>query len=164
VNQSLSNYTWCQKHPTPDTFDPAFRLTPRRSVYHDEILAQKAGVKSRALELVDEFVWFSVATMFSVLAIVLHAFTQSVRRVPSMYDQYMRRTIHEGMASEFDFDVVDSKTSTIVLLFSAAIIALLHIFVRDKQLENLLSLIIFLWYPTVRSIRVTALFLVLLTV
>jgi hypothetical protein len=81
-----------------------------------------------------------------------------------MYDQYMRRAIHEGMASEFDFDVVDSKTSTIVLLFSAAIIALLHIFVRDKQLENLLSLIIFLWYPTVRSIRVTALFLVLLTV
>jgi hypothetical protein len=164
VNQSLSNYTWCQKHPTPDTFDPAFRLTPRRSVYHDEILAQNTGVKSRILELVDEFLWFSVATMFSVLAIVLHAFTQAVRRVPSMYDQYMHRPIHGGTASECDFDVVASKTSTIVLLFSAAIIALLHLFVRDKYLENLLSLITFLWYPTVRSIRMTALFSMLLTV
>jgi len=29
----MSNYTWCQQHQTPDTFDSAFKANQRRNLY-----------------------------------------------------------------------------------------------------------------------------------
>jgi hypothetical protein len=70
----VSNYTWCQQHQTPDTFDSAFKANQRRNLHqplplvkrNDQALMDcsnygfgKAWAKLMAMSLATAFVTYS---------------------------------------------------------------------------------------------------------
>jgi hypothetical protein len=102
---------------------------------------------------IDECTWFLVTFSLSILGVCLDAFAQLAKIAPLRWHLYFARTLNLQIASDLDAHIKPSRSATLIARVLAMLVAVIHVFIGNKRLEALLSLILFLWYPAVCFIQ-----------
>ncbi|PMD51683.1 uncharacterized protein K444DRAFT_620769 [Hyaloscypha bicolor E] len=129
----VSNYTWCQQHQTPDTFDSAFKANQRRNLHqplplvkrNDQALMDcsnygfgKAWVKLMAMSLATVFVTYSSVGSCIFLVII---FTHFKRTFSPRWHQHSATALNLLMKLELGIDIEPNSRSPLFKALSLTI-------------------------------------------
>jgi hypothetical protein len=140
----MSNYTWCQQHQTPDTFDSAFKANQRRNLYQPWPLIKRIDQAFDQAWIDCSNYWFgevwdvegvllftagfAVGLFLSywVVIFLLYLFTHFKRTESSRWHQHSAKAPNLRMALDIDiepnsgspsFNVLDLTMPVALILF-----------------------------------------------
>ena len=150
----MSNYTWCQQHQTPDTFDSAFKANQRRNLYQpwplikridqafDQALIDcinywfgKVWVEEDVLPFAAVFaVSFFLSSLYRYFSSYL--FTHFKRTESSRWHQHSAEAPNLLMALELDIDIEPNSGSPSFNVLDLTVLVALNylLYMNDERL------------------------------